>query len=154
MVACPFRRLVVLYQMLTFIMCLMWLMSGYCFYVYLHPLDVSTRGHAFLNNGLNNTECASFLSGLHTKIRIINRVFSGFATCPPCGVWCRGCTTCLMYDGTLSGVWCSKIKLVCNFGILERILFIIVFICLCLNVFLHCPSFACCFSSLYMLTQK
>ena len=89
----------------------------------------------FSNNGLNNTEWAPFLSGLHTKHMIIYRVFPGFATCPPCGVWCRGWTTCLMYDGTLSGVWISKIKLVCNFGIVGGILFILFFICLCLSVF-------------------
>ena len=44
----------------------------------------------FLNNGLDDTEWASFISDLHAKLRIINREVPGFATGSPCGVWDRG----------------------------------------------------------------
>ena len=66
----PFRTLVVVFWMFTFIMCLIWLMSGYCFYIYPTPLDVSTHGHSFVNNELDNREWASFISDLYTKLRI------------------------------------------------------------------------------------
>ena len=35
--------------------------------------------------------------------RIFYRGVSGFATDCPCGVWCRGLTTCLLYVGPLFG---------------------------------------------------
>ena len=50
-----------------FILCLILLMSGYCFYIYLPPLDFSIHAHSFLNNGLDNTEWASFISDLPAK---------------------------------------------------------------------------------------
>ena len=55
------------------------MMSGYCFYLYPPPLDVSGHGLLF-DNGLDNTEWASFISYLHTKLRIISREIQGFAT--------------------------------------------------------------------------
>ena len=55
---------------LMFIQCL-----GYCFYIYQPPFDVSGQGHSFLNNRLDNTELASLISDLHTKLRIISRGF-------------------------------------------------------------------------------
>ena len=55
-------------------MCLIWLISGYCFFIYPPPLDVSTHGHSFVNNGLDkNREWASFISDLYTKLRIISQ---------------------------------------------------------------------------------
>ena len=67
MVACPFRRPVVPYRMFTFIMCLILLMTGYCFYMYSPPLDVSV-GYSLLNNRFDNTQWASFTSDLHTNL--------------------------------------------------------------------------------------
>ena len=61
-------------------------MSGYCFYIYPPPLDVSAHGHSFLNNGLDNTEWASFIPGLHTKL-IINMGVPGFVTGPLSSFW-------------------------------------------------------------------
>ena len=82
---------------------------GYCFYIYAPPLDVYAHGHSFLNNGFDNTEWASFISDLHVKLRIISRGVPGFATASPCGVWGHGWTTCLLFDGPLSGLCFSKI---------------------------------------------
>ena len=47
MVAYPFRSLVVVFRMFTSIMCLIWLVSGYCVYIYPPTLDVSIDGHYF-----------------------------------------------------------------------------------------------------------
>ena len=90
MVACPFRTLVVQYLMFTFIMCLILLMSGHCFYIYPHPQDVSAHGHSVLNNGFDNSKRATFILDLHTKLSIISRGILGFATGSPCDVWSRG----------------------------------------------------------------
>ena len=43
--------------------------------------------------------------------------------CTACNVWANGCTTCLLYDGPLPGLFQNK-KLVCNFGKVEKILFL------------------------------
>ena len=52
-----------------------------------------------LNIGLNMLPLAKFT--FHT--RIFYRGVPGFATDCPCGVWCRGLTTCLLYVGPLFG---------------------------------------------------
>ena len=47
----------------------------------------NAHGHSFLNNRLDNTEWAFFISDLHTRIKIICRGVPGFATGFPCCVW-------------------------------------------------------------------
>ena len=56
-----------------------------------------------VNNGFDDAEWAFFISNLQTKFRIISRGVPCFATGSPCSVWGRGWTTCLLYDGQLSG---------------------------------------------------
>ena len=58
----------------------------YHVFVIINAWDIVST-YFFLNNGLDNTQWASSISDLYTKLRIINRRFSGFATGPPCGVW-------------------------------------------------------------------
>ena len=55
----------------------------------------------FFNNFLDNVQWASFISYLHAKRRKISRRVPWFATGSTCGVWGRGWTTCLLYDGPL-----------------------------------------------------
>ena len=57
-----------------------------------------------LNIGLNMFPLDSFMSCLFTfPTRIFYRGVPGFATDCPCGVWCRGLTTCPLYVGPLFG---------------------------------------------------
>ena len=123
-------------------MCQIWLMSGWCFYIYPPPLGVSVHGHSFLNNGLDNTEWDSLISDLYSKLRIISRGVLSFDTGSPCGVWGRGWITRLLYVGPRLGPWFWF----CNYGIVKRILLIIFFYhYLVLVCFFHLPSFACFF---------
>ena len=55
----------------------------------------------FLNIGLNMLPSGSFMSGLHSLLGMFYRGVPGFATDCPCGVWCRGLTTCLLHVGQL-----------------------------------------------------
>ena len=102
-------------------------MFGYCFYIHSSPLNFSAHGQSFLNNGLDNTEWASFILDLHTKFRMISREVPGFAYGSPCGVWGRGWTTCPLFWYFLSIT--------------------------CLSVFFHYPSVAFCLSSLYFYSE-
>ena len=54
-----------------------------------------------LNIGLNMLPLDSIMSCLHSLL--FYRGVPGFATDCPCGVWCRGLTTCLLYVGPLFG---------------------------------------------------
>ena len=61
-----------------------------------------------LNVKLNMLPSDSFVSCLHLfSTRIFYKWVPGFATDYPCGVWCRGLTTCLLYVGPPVGnlVW-------------------------------------------------
>ena len=67
-----------------------------------------------------------------TKIIItcsISRGVLDLATDSPCGVWCRGWTTCLLHDSPLFGSH-KKWELVCKFGVRFHIfmIFIIIFL--------------------------
>ena len=57
MVACTLHTLVVMYRMHIYYVPDM--RSGYCFYIDVPPLHVSTHGHSLLNNALANTEWTS-----------------------------------------------------------------------------------------------
>ena len=117
------------------------------------PWMFSPTDTIFFYNGLDNTEWASFISDLHTKLRTIGRGIPGFAIASPCGAWGCGWTICLLYDGPFAGGWfLKKWQLVCKFGIVERILFILFWSSSCLSVFLHYLSFACHFPvSMFLL---
>ena len=52
---------------------------------------------------------------------IFCRGFSGFATHCPCGVWCRGLTTCLLHVGLPFGNRIFKPQLGCRFDIMDNI---------------------------------
>ena len=54
-----------------------------------------------LNIGLNMFPLDSFMLCLHSLIGYFIRGVPGFATDCPCGVWCRGLTTCPLYVGPL-----------------------------------------------------
>ena len=43
----------------------------------------------------------SFISYLHTIVRIISRKVSSIATDSPCDIWCRGLATCLLFKGPI-----------------------------------------------------
>ena len=77
----------------------------YCFYIYPPPLDASAQGHSFWTTDWIICYVASIISNLHAKLRIIGRRVPGFATGSHCGVWGRGWTTCLLYDGPLLGLF-------------------------------------------------
>ena len=94
MVSCPFRTLVVVYQMFTFITCLIWLMSGYCFHIYPPPLDASVQRYSFLKTNWI-IQKGPPLYQIYILNRIISRGVTSFATGSHCGVWGRGWTTCL-----------------------------------------------------------
>ena len=53
----------------------------------------------FENIGFNTVLTDPFMSHLATQLGIFCRGVSGFATDCPCGVWCRGLTTCLLHVG-------------------------------------------------------
>ena len=100
--ACPFRTLVVLYRMFPFIICLIlmnYLMEFYNWFckctppwMFL-PLDIPSEYRPeHVTFGLL---CVIF----KFPSRIFCRRVPGFATDCPCGVWCRGLTTCLLYVG-------------------------------------------------------
>ena len=55
-----------------------------------------------LNIGLSMFPLASFVM-FTFPTRIFYRGVPGFATDCPCGVWCRGLTTCLLYVGPFFG---------------------------------------------------
>ena len=57
-----------------------------------------------LKNGSDNIQWASYISDLRTRLRVISRSISGFATGFPCGIWGRGWTTILLYGGPILGV--------------------------------------------------
>ena len=57
-----------------------------------------------MKNGLDKIPGTSLIWDLHTILRIISRGVPGLATVCPFGVWGRGWTTCLLYDGTLLGL--------------------------------------------------
>ena len=107
-VICSFRELFVLYWMLTLIMRPILLMFGILF-LHLSTSHGCFRPRSFfLNNGLDNTEWASLISDLHTKLRITSMGVPEFATGFPCYVCGRGWTICLLYDGPLSGLISKK----------------------------------------------
>ena len=98
----------------------------------------------FLINGLDNAQCSSFISHLHTERRITSRKVWGFATDY---VWGCGWTICIQYDCPLWGL-CFKLTVpVCKSGIVERTFLLIS--CLCALV--YNPSFACYFIHLSIL---
>ena len=77
---------------------------------------------------------------------IFCRGVSGFATDCPCGVWCRGLTTCLLYDGPLLSLMFLKWPLACTFVVMKRnfqSIFAFVY------VFVYYARFTYYFSSLY-----
>ena len=100
--ACPFRTLVVLYRMFPFIICLIlmnYLMEFYFIgFVNAHLPGCFCPGTFRLNIGLNTSPSDSFVSYLNSHLGYSAGV-PGFATDCPCGVWCRGLTTCLLYVG-------------------------------------------------------
>ena len=51
---------------------------------------------------------------------IFCRGVSGFATDCPCGVWCRGLTTCLLHFGPFFTKSYSKQQLGCRFDIMDN----------------------------------
>ena len=51
---------------------------------------------------------------------IFCRGVSGFATDCPCGVWCRGLTTCLLHVGPPFGNQIFKQQLGCRFDIMDN----------------------------------
>ena len=73
MVSCPFRTVVVIYRMFTFVMCLIGFIFGILFlhlstsFGYFCPLTF------FLNNRLDSKQLAPFISDLPTKHRVISR---------------------------------------------------------------------------------
>ena len=101
--ACPFRTLVVLYRMFPFIICLIlmnYLMEFYFIgFVNAHLPGCFCPWTFRLNIGLNTSPSDSFVLYLNFPSRIFCRRVPGFATDCPCGVWCRGLTTCLLYVG-------------------------------------------------------
>ena len=58
---------------------------------------------------------------------IFCRGVSGFATDCPCGVWCRGLTTCLLYVGPPFGNRILKQQLGCRFDIMDNESYLFVF---------------------------
>ena len=100
-------------------------------FIHLPWMFTPTDNH--LNNGLDNAEWASFNSDLQTKLGIISRGVPGFATGSPYSVWGREWTTCLLYDGPLSGLCFSKITVGMQCGMVERILIIIILVITCQN---------------------
>ena len=147
--ACSFRTLAVLYQMFTFITCLL-LMCGYCFYIDPLPFYFSTQGHSFLNNGLD-TEWASFVSYLHTKLRIMSR---GVWLCNRFSLWHLGPWMKHLppVRWSTSGLWFSKIIVDMYFGIVEGILFIIFCFIYFLSKYVFTLPKFCIFSSLSTLS--
>ena len=67
-----------------------------------HSQDVFAPGHSF--RSLNWTGChrTPYVTSIYST-GIFYRGVSGFATDFPCGVWCRGLITCLLYVGPLFG---------------------------------------------------
>ena len=102
--ACPFRTLVVLYRMFPFIYYMSninELPDGILFHWFCKctppwmflPLDIPSEYRPeHVTFGLL---CVIF----KFPSRIFCRRVPGFATDCPCGVWCRGLTTCLLYVG-------------------------------------------------------
>ena len=80
-------------------------------------MDVSTPEHPLW---MLDWTCYTF-GLLYVLYRFSTRIFNsgipGIATDYPCGVWCRGLTTCLLYDSPLFGnlVWKDR-----GFGIIEK----------------------------------
>ena len=101
--ACPFRTLVVLYRMFPFIICLIlmnYLMEFYFIgFVNAHLPGCFCPWTFRLNIGLNTSPSDSLCVIFKFPSRIFCRRVPGFATDCPCGVWCRGLTTCLLYVG-------------------------------------------------------
>ena len=60
---------------------------------------------SFLKNGSHWYTWTSFISYLHTILRIISRSASGLAIDSPWGVWDCGWTTCLLCGGPISGLF-------------------------------------------------
>ena len=58
---------------------------------------------------------------------IFCRGVSGFATDCPCGVWCRGLTTCLLHVGPPFGNRILKQQLGCRFDIMDNESYFFVF---------------------------
>ena len=83
-----------------------------------------------------------------------SRLIPSYSAGSPIGVWGREWTTCLLYDGSLLGLCFSKWYLMCNFGIVDRILYYLYQLISCLSVLVHYPTFAGYFSSLYIFTLK
>ena len=100
--ACPFRTLVVLYRMFPFIMSnINELPDGILFHWFCKctppwmflPLDIPSEYRP------EHVTFGLFCVIFKFPSRIFCRRVPGFATDCPCGVWCRGLTTCLLYVG-------------------------------------------------------
>ena len=113
-------------------MCLIWLMFGILFLHLSTSLGCLCPQTFFLNSGLDKyipiyRQWAFFISDLYTKIRLISRSVSGFATGSSCGIWDRGWNTCRLYDGPLLGLCVLKWHFMCKFGMVVRNLLSIFF---------------------------
>ena len=74
-------------ECLHLLLYLIWLMFGEPFPHLSTSLGCFCPRTFFLNNGLDDIKWAIFIPDLHTKLRIIRRRLSDFATGSPCDVW-------------------------------------------------------------------
>ena len=86
-----------------------------------NAIENKQKNNITMTNTKNDTKCIF-------STRILYRVVSDFATDCPCGVWCRGVTTCFLYLGRLFGFLeiSFKRQLVCKVDI-TKTYFIIAF---------------------------
>ena len=147
MVACPLRTMVVLYRMFTFIMCLIWLIFRTLFITLSTSLGCFRRRIFFFNNGLDNSEWASFISNLHDKSagEFHNSKLFLLAAF---GATEEPLVSCMMVH------FCFQIlQFVFNFEKVDRILVICMLSISCLSLCLHYTIFACYASSLYFYSE-
>ena len=105
-VVCPSWVLVVPYRMLTIFACYVLIfMFWMLFFILTTSLWCFVHGFYFR---ITDWTCCHG-PHLHAMLRIISRDVSGLAADSPCGVWGRGCTTCLLHDSPLFG-WYFKLR--------------------------------------------
>ena len=84
-----------------------------------------------LNNGWNIVPSCSFLSLFTFSTKIYYRGVSGFATDCPCGVWCHGLTTSLLYVSPFLEILFRMIAglYIWHYGKRFFVVFIVLYIC-------------------------
>ena len=104
----------------------------YFFYIYPPPCDVSFHDDSFQITDWTIYHGPLLYHHSHNKIRIISKCVPDLATDCPCGVWCRGWTTCPLYGGTLLELCfkndCRCVNSVSPRGIMYWVLAFIVYI--------------------------